>query len=268
MRSTGDAVNEIHRLEELSDRDLWINHLHPLVKLMLTIYYMILVVSFSTYSLAGLMPMAVYPIIIYVLGNVSFLDSIRRLRFVLPIVCITGILNPFFDHTPIGKFDTFVITGGMLSMLTLMIKGVLTVFSAYLLIATTSIQKICTALRMLHIPKLLVTIILLIYRYLVLLLDEIGHTTQAYTLRAPGQKGIQFRAWGSFAGLILLRTMDRAQNIYESMCLRGFQGEFPYSKADRFKLTDIFYLILWTIILTLLRSFPLLELIGKYIGIT
>ena len=51
----------------------------------------------------------------------------------------------------------------------------------------------------------------------------------AYQLRAPGQKGIHVSAWGSFLGQLLLRSMDRASTLYDSMCLRGFYGEFYYA---------------------------------------
>ena len=53
--------------------------------------------------------------------------------------------------------------------------------------------------------------------------------TDAYYLRAPGQKGIHISAWGSFLGQLLLRSMDRAEELYSSMRLRGFRGEFYYA---------------------------------------
>ena len=105
-----------------------------------------------------------------------------------------------------------------------MLKGILTVFASYILIATTSIGKICHALRLLHVPKILVTEILLIYRYITVLLDEVRKMTQAYELRAPGRRGIAFREWGSFAGLLLLR-----QFVLALVCAANiqFQIHFP-----------------------------------------
>ena len=87
-------------------------------------------------------------------------------------------------------------------------------------------EQICYALRKIHVPQILVTVLLLIYRYLVLMMKEADRITQAYLLRAPGEKGIRKSAWGSVAGQMLLRSMDRAQRVYESMTLRGFRGEF------------------------------------------
>ncbi|GAA6410214.1 ABC transporter ATP-binding protein [Blautia hominis] len=110
-------------------------------------------------------------------------------------------------------------------MITLMMKGVFTVLASYLLIATTSIEKLCYVFRLLHIPKILVTQILLTYRYITVLLGEVNRITQAYSLRAPKQKGVHFKVWGSLSGQLLLRSMDRATMVYESMTLRGYNGE-------------------------------------------
>ena len=82
-------------------------------------------------------------------------------------------------------------------------------------------------------PKLLTALLLLTYRYVEVLLEQAGIMTTAYHLRAPGQKGIAVSAWGSFLGQLLLRSMDRAEDLYESMELRGFTGEFYYAERQK-----------------------------------
>ena len=114
-------------------------------------------------------------------------------------------------------------------MLTLMLKGCLALMASFLLVATTTIDMICGALRKLHVPKTLTALLLLTYRYIGVIMGEASAMSQAYSLRAPGQKGIHISAWGSFLGQLLLRSMDRAQELYSSMELRGFRGEFFYS---------------------------------------
>ena len=94
--------------------------------------------------------------------------------------------------------------------------------ASFLLAATTSIEDICRALRQLHVPKVLTSLLLLTFRYISVLLDEAAIMTDAYRLRAPGQKGVHISAWGSFLGQLLLRSMDRATALYESMELRGY----------------------------------------------
>ena len=175
MNKLGNALYEIHHMDMLAAKDQWVNRLHPLVKLVLTIVFLTVTMSFQKYDLTGLLRMGIYPIVLFIVGEISFCDSIRRLRIVLPLV--------------IGYIGTVPLTAGMLSMVTLMIKGIYSVLAAYLLIATTSIEKICYALRLLHIPAILVTQVLLTYRYVTVLLEEANRMTQAYSLRAPNQKG-------------------------------------------------------------------------------
>ena len=263
MSKMNQAVCGIRKLDELAAKDRWVNKLHPLVKLFLTVVYITLVVSFPKYDLAGLAGMAVYPIVVFIIGEISFRDAVYRMRVVLPLVCVVGIFNPVFDREIILNMGNIAVSGGVISMCTLMGKGIFSVLASYLLMVSTSIEKICYALRLLHVPKLLVTQILLTYRYISLLLSEASRMTQAYALRAPGQRGIHFKAWGSLAGGLLLRSMDRAENVYESMCIRGYCGEFYYGERIKFCGKDVIYLLFWTVIFLVLRFLPVMEMLGR-----
>lgn len=79
------------------------------------------------------------------------------------------------------------------------------------------------------------TQVLLTYRYVTVLLEEANRMTQAYSLRAPNQKGVHFKVWGTLAGQLLLRSMDRANEVYESMTLRGYQENFTIQRRSRAK---------------------------------
>ena len=253
MSRLGNALYEIHHMDMLAERDQWVNRIHPLVKLLLTLVYIAVTVSFSKYDLAGLLKMGVYVIAIFILGDLSFTDSLRKLRVVLPLVCFVGVFNPLFDREAYMQVGSVVITAGVISMLTLMIKGVYSVLAAYLLIATTSIEKICYALRLMHVPVIIVTQILLTYRYISVLLSEANRMIQAYSLRAPNQKGVHFKVWGSLAGQLLFKSMDRANAVYESMTLRGYHGEFYYVGKIPCKGKDYLYLAIWLSVFCVLK---------------
>lgn len=266
MSKIGNAIHEIHFLDTMADRDQWVNKLHPLVKFILTLAYICTVVSFSRYDVIGLLGMAVYPAAMFILAELSVRDSLRRLRIVLPLVCFVGVFNPFFDKVPVF-IGNLCVRAGVLSMITLMLKGVLSVLASYLLIATTSIEKICYALGILHVPKVMITQIMLTYRYVTLLLGEVNRITQAYALRAPRQKGIHFKVWGSLTGQLLLRSMDWANAVYESMVLRGYSGDFQYiRKKNPLKAGDVLYLALWAAVFFVFRRFPVILVIGNVIG--
>lgn len=148
-------------------------------------------------------------------------------------------------------------------MITLMLKGVFALMASFLLIATTSMDAICAGLRKLHVPSVLVTLLLLTYRYIGVMLNEVSVMTQAYKLRAPGQKGIHISAWGSFLGQLLLRSMDRAEELYGSMRLRGFRGEFYYAEAPKCSATDVLFTVCCCMAVLAARVFNLAALLGS-----
>ncbi len=263
MSKISNAIYEIHHMDTIAARDQWMNQIHPLVKFVLTIVYIAVVVSFSKYDLIGLMGMVIYPIAGFILADLSFFDSLKRLRIVLPLVCLIGIWNPFFDHTTLQIGD-LTVSGGVISMLTLIFKGVFAVLASYLLIATTTIEKICYSLHLLHLPEILITQFLLTYRYVTVLLEEVNRITQAYALRAPNQNGIHFKVWGSLTGQVLLRSMDRANAVYESMLLRGYQGNFSYiGRGIKWSVQDVVYLLIWLAVITVFRQFPIFLVVGN-----
>ena len=230
MNKAENALREIQAMDELQKMKSPIHSLSPLIKLMVTVAYIFLTVSLVPYDFNGLFRMILYPVIIYQISGIPIRTCFYKLRIVLPLVCAVGIFNPFFDRKILFIIGNIPVSGGFISMLTLMMKGVFCLMASFILIATTTIEEICYALRRLHVPKILTSLLLLTYRYISLLLEQVGIMTEAYHLRAPGQKGVHISAWGSFLGQLLLRTMDRAEALYESMELRGFHGEFYYAE--------------------------------------
>ena len=137
--------------------------------------------------------------------------------------------------------------------------------ASFLLIATTPMDALCAALRKLHVPSLLVTLLLLTYRYVSVMLHEVSVMSEAYHLRAPGQKGIHISAWGSFLGQLLLRSMDRAETLYESMQLRGFHGEFYYAEIPPCTLGAVVFAIGCSSFFAAARCWDLPQLLGNLI---
>lgn len=241
MDKLSHAQGELREMDALAAADSPVHRLHPLCKLLVTVAYIALLVSFPKYDFTGLVVMSLYPVFLFQAAGISVGLCFYRLRVVLPLVCAVGLANPFLDHTPLFQLGAVTVTGGMVSMVTLMLKGIFSLMASFLLIATTSIDALCAALRQLHVPAVLTTLLLLTYRYIGVMLDEVSVMTQAYRLRAPGQKGIHISAWGSFLGQLLLRSMDRAEELYSSMRLRGFQGRFYYANVPPCRVSGVVY---------------------------
>ncbi len=254
MSRISDAISELHKLDMEADKPGWLQGIHPLPKLFVTVLFLVITVSFGKYELSDLLKLGIYLIVLFVLGDVSVKLLLKRMKVVLALVCLMGIVNPFFDRREMLLMGGFAVTGGMLSAATLMLKGVYAVSASYLLIVTTSVEEICYALRRLHVPKLIVTVLMLVYRYIIVLLKETERMTEAYALRAPGQRGLDYKAWGTFAGQLLLRSMDRAQTVYDSMMLRGYDGEFYLRCKRAAGRGDYLYAAVWSAVLLFVRA--------------
>lgn len=262
MNKMEKALHELGEMDELAARSSPIHRLHPAAKLLTTILYIVLTVSFNKYDLDGLIPMLLGPVLLFQLSGIPVRVCFYKLRLVLPLVMLVGLFNPFFDRAALLTVGSLRVSGGVVSMLTLMGKGVLCLMASFLLMATTPIDSLCAALRKLHVPAMLVTLLLLTYRYVGVMTRELAVMTDAYRLRAPGQKGVHVSAWGSFLGQLLLRSMDRAQELYSSMLLRGYHEHFHYADVKPFSRRDGAYLLVSAAALLLLRFLPVAQLLG------
>lgn len=247
-----NALYNMRLMDELAGKETSIHRLHPLIKLLTTLVYLTVVVSFGRYEITGLLPFVFYPVLIFGVGELPATPILKRLLLVGPFIIGIGILNPLFDqHTVLmGGIN---ISRGWVTFLSIFIKGGLTVTASILLIATTGMEKLAVALRMLKVPKIFVLQLLLTYRYISALIEEVSRMMRAYSLRAPGQKGIHRSAWGSFAGQLILRTFERAQRVYQSMNLRGFTGEYNTGDVAKVGFKDFAYLAAWSLFFVIAR---------------
>lgn len=265
MNKLGQAAKDIHLSDDVDRNHGTRGGVHPLSRVLVTLLYIVLVVSFSNYDLAGLAGMVLYLVINSIWYGISVRTMFRRVWPVLLITGAAGAAGPVLDREVCAVLGDITITYGMLSMVTLMLKGIFCVIAAYLLAVTAGVWQICHALRVVHVPEEIVTVIMLMHRYLMVLIKEVERMQQAYKLRAPNQRGLHFRTWGSFVGLLLLRSMDRAEEVYESMKLRGFHGTIQYFPLESSRMADILYVLLWGIFLIVLRIFPVFGIVGLLI---
>ena len=262
MNRMQKAMRELSGMDDLAARSSPVHALHPAAKLVTTVAFILVTLSFDKYDINGLIPMVLWPVLLFQASGTNVGSCFHKLRFMLPLVLFVGLFNPLFDKTAVLRLGSLTVSGGVISMLTLMLKGLFCLMASFLLMAATPIDSLCAALRQLHLPKTLVTLLLLTYRYAGVMTEELAVMTDAYHLRAPGQKGIHVSAWGSFLGQLLLRSMDRAGELYSSMLLRGYHQHFHYADIKPFRLRDALYIICCTAAFLLLRNVKAAQLLG------
>lgn len=266
MNKIDHAIREIHLVDAQAQREIWINQIHPLSKLLVTLLFVICVMSFEKNQITGLAGMCLYLVVTMILGEISAKRAFCRSFPILCTMFVLSLVNLFFDREVVFVFGTMTVTGGMLSMLSLLMKAGFAVFAVFILIETTSIENICYAMQLIHVPSVIITLVMLIYRYLILMMKEVQRTSLAYSLRAPKQKGIHRTVWGTLAGNIMLRSIDRAQKVYDSMSLRGFCGRFYCIGCLKPTGVSILYAIVWTFAILMFRVLPLFEIAGRLLS--
>lgn len=262
MASMYDSMHNLRLWDDLARRPNAINSLHPLAKLLTTGVYLLAVVSFDRYVISALLPLVFYPVIVCTWAELPVKEVLKRIAWAMPFVIGIGIFNPLFEQRMV-EFMGMTISLGWLTFLSIVIKCVLTVAAAVLLMATTGLERLGMALRMIRVPRVLVLQLLLTYRYISLLMGELARMLRAYALRSPGQKGIKIDAWGPFAGSLLLRSFDRAQRVYAAMCLRGFAGEYHTGAMAGWSIRDTGFLAGWSAFFLMARCYDLPLLLGS-----
>ena len=170
MEKIDAAVAELREMDDLAALDSPVHSLHPLAKLLTTFIYIFVTVSFDKYDLSGLIVMFIYPVLMFQASGIKMNTCFYKLRIVLPLVCAVGLFNPFFDKTPMLSIGSLTLSGGVISMITLMMKGVFSLMASFVFVSTTSLDAICAALRKIHVPSVIVTLLLLTFRYVTVMM--------------------------------------------------------------------------------------------------
>jgi cobalt/nickel transport system permease protein len=262
MTSINAAVIDLKRLELLSDGDSPIHGLDSRAKVLVTLIFIVSVVSFDRYELARLLPFFIFPTVMISLAKLPPLYIARKILLISPFVLMVGLFNPVFDRSVLYHIGQSGISGGWISLASLLIRSLLTVGAAFILVGTTGFTPICQALERMGVPKIFAVQLLFLHRYIFVLADETGRASRARELRSCGKKGLGVVSFGSMAGHLLLRTCQRAEGIHTAMLARGFVGRFYSHRQSSFGSSELCFLLGWSSLFIALRYFDLTNTLG------
>ena len=227
----------------------------PRALLMVTVLYLVMMLTMPLDNLAGLIWFGIYPVVGAALAGIPFSRIFRKSLIVLPLVMAIGIFNPWFDHGTGMTIGNMEISHGWLTFLSITVRGLYAVQALLLLTENCGFIGMCRALRRLHVPSFLTTQMEMAYRYCGVLMQEAQNMRRAREARGYGRKTMDLRTWGVMIGQLFLRSVDRAQRVHQAMLMRGFNGTMPdYCLNPRhWTLADSVYLTAWTIAILLLR---------------
>jgi len=257
----------VHFLDPYHHRSSPVHQLDPRVKLLLALAFILT---------SALTPPGAWPVYILLLSLVIAVEVLSDLGFVyvqkrsllalpfilaaLPIIFTTS-GNPL-AIIPLGPWTLTVTQPGLERFISIALKSWISVQAAVVLAASTPFPALLTAMRAIHIPRLLVAIFGLMWRYLFVLVDEALRLIRARAARSGQSDSSGLRTGGSLtwrakiaggmAGNLFLRAFDRSDRIYMAMVSRGYDGDVRTIPLSRLTGSQIAVLAAGFLILALL----------------
>jgi len=262
MRFDSEYFN-LGYLDTLSYKDTFIHRLDPRTKLLVTLIFIIFVVSNSKYEITKLIPFLIYPVFLLTSGNIPLRAVLKKILIISPFLIFIGIFNPIFDKRTIYMIIGIPISQGWISLFSIILKFILTVSSAILLIAVTSFPGICEALEKMKVPKILVIQLLFLYRYLFVLLEESLKIVRAREARSFGKRGKDIKTFTKILSVLLIRSLERAERIYQAMLSRGFKGEIHLLRKHSIGFNDIVFAASFLTIFYILKVYNIVNIFGE-----
>jgi cobalt/nickel transport system permease protein len=263
----------IHFLDPYRPRRSPIHELDPRVKFVLTVAF-ILTVSLSP---PGAWP--AYILLLAIILSVEILSDLgvgyvlKRANLALPFVLAAIPLLFTTEGDPLSTFKlgpwmlTFT-ESGLVQFISIALKSWISVQAAIVLAASTPFPELLMAMRAVKVPRLLVAIFGLMWRYLFVLADEALRLMRARAARSghadlPATKpggSITWRArvTGQMAGSLFIRALERSDRIYMAMVSRGYDGEVRTLHLPVIKPTHWLILITSLSVLGMLLAFTYL----------
>ena len=242
MGDISKAISNIRKIDELGDKYTMIHKIDSSIKIIVTIIYVIKVLSIKQFIISDITSIVLYPLILFKFGKVPVKFILKKVLFILPLILGLSVINLIIDFSYSEIYFSVL----------LLFKCIFTLVGALLLKVTTGINNLAFGLKKLKIPNILIMQILMLHRYIILMMEECYRVKSAYELRTLGEKSMTMKDYGRIIGQMLLKTIDRSEKVYEAMKLRGFDGDLYINSNKKAGFIDFLYLITFSVILIFL----------------
>jgi cobalt/nickel transport system permease protein len=213
-----------HYIDRFAYQDSPIHRLDPRAKILAVVAYSAILISLPLQVIPSAW-FAVFPFVLLVWGGIPLGFVARHTLIVSPFILCLVALAPVFDRTPVQIGQT-VLARGWLTAASILVRFVFGMAALIALASTTRFPNLLKGLERLGVPRLLVSQLRFLYRYLFLLLDEAMHLRQARTARDAGRGplAVRWRASAGLIGVLFVRTLEQAERTHLAMIARGYDG--------------------------------------------
>lgn len=131
-------------------------------------------------------------------------------------------------------FYLFVTEENLFRMTLVLGKAFGAVSAMFMLVLSTPSGEIIAVLRKLHVPKLMIELMNMMYRFIFIILDVYGkmHHSAESRLGFTDYR-TSLRTIGSMAGNLLVLSLKRANTYYDALESRGYDGELLFLEEEK-----------------------------------
>lgn len=103
------------------------------------------------------------------------------------------------------------------------------VFSILIFMGTTPLYEVLSALFLIKMPRIVLEIFLIVYKYIFIINDEGIRTRNAQTVRL-GYCSFRtsLESFGNLAGILILRSISKGESMIDALNVRGYRGDIFY----------------------------------------
>ncbi len=141
-----------------------------------------------------------------------------------------------------------VLLGQQHSALLIATKVLISVSVALIVALTTPFNQLTAALRVFHVPNLVILTIDLALKSIVRLGEVAAEALCALQLRSVGHNRRKGDAIGGVGGVVFLKTNEAAQATYDAMACRGFEGDYPLPRERQWRAIDLAWLAAFAVL--------------------
>ncbi len=221
--------------------------------LLVTALFILSLLSISKFNLPGVIAFGAFPLFLMSVAKGPAGMVTKRLLQISPFVLVMASGNLLLDRSPVMQISGVTLSGGMISGAVIVAKSIISLAGLLSVTLCIPFYRICRALEAFHVPEVLVTQLMLLYRYSSVLQEEALSMQKARDLRSFGRRGREFSNTASLVGSLLLRTVNRAERLYRAMAARGFHGQMSTRHGEKISPGDWKTIALWSLLFLALR---------------
>ncbi len=238
-------------VENFSEGDSYLHLMDPRVKLCLAFPYAFVIALADRLVVCGVA--LTLSLILIFTARLSLLQVLKSLKLLFYFLILLWIFLPLsipgVEVFTIGPLS--VSKEGISRALIISLKSTSIVLLIIALLATSTVFSLVHAMGHFRVPKKLLYLSFLSYRYVHVLQVEYQRLRDAMRIRGfkPKTNLHTYKTFGYLIGMLLIRSYERSERIWNAMLCRGFQGRFYLLDHFRVEARDVIFVSVMSLIL-------------------